>query len=282
MTRKSDFSSYPLGLRSFLSAVVCLAFLNPAPGLSQTANDLASLQKRIDALEDGQKEILKRLEAIQTTLSARQTSTAPGLALDTRDMPFKGNAGAKVILVEYFDYECPYCAGFFEESVPELSTHYIDTGKIKFVARDFPLEANHSFALRASEAAHCANDQEKFWPMHDELMGNSDALDRKNLSVYAQDIGLDVARFDKCVDSGKYAADVKTSEQEGSKLGVQGTPTFFLGVVGPDGKSLTSVQRFDGAVEYTKLKGAIDRLIAQQEKAAQSKPNADAYNAGYK
>jgi protein-disulfide isomerase len=248
-----------------LCSVVCLVFSFAAPSFSQTADELTSLQKRVDALEKGQKEILKQLEAIRAQLAARQREPSSRLELSAQDMPSRGNPQANVILLEYFDYECPYCAGFFDETMPQLSTEYVGTGKLKFVARDFPLEANHPFALRASEAAHCANEQGKFWPMHDELMGNSDALDRKSLSAYAKDVGLDVASFDKCVDSEKYASDIKASEQEGSKLGVDGTPTFFLGVVGSDGKTLESVQRFDGAVEYSKLKNAIDRLLAQQK-----------------
>lgn len=248
---------------SLCSLIFLVSFL-PAPTFAQTAEELASLKKRVDALENGQKEILKRLDAIRRQLAARQSQSSPELALSEREMPSKGNSTAKVILVEYFDYECPYCAGFFDETMPQLSTEYIATEKVKYVVRDFPLEGNHPFALRASEAAHCANEQGKFWPMHDELMGNSDALDRKSLSVYAHEVGLDIASFDKCVDSEKYAAQIRAQESEASKLGVEGTPTFFLGALGPDGKSLTSVQRFDGAVEYAKLKTAIDRLLAQK------------------
>ncbi len=241
---------------------LCVVSLIPRPGFAQST-DASSLEKRIDALEDDQKEIQKQLHAIQALLGARQNQAPPILALGTQEVPDRGSTTAKLALVEYFDYECPYCATFFDETMPQLSAEYIITGKVKYVVRDYPLEANHPFALRAAVATHCANDQGKFWPMHDELMGNSDALDRKSLSVYAKDVGLDVASFDKCVDSEKHAAEIKASEQEGSKLGVEGTPTFFLGVLGPDGKSLTSVQRFDGAVEYAKLKTAIDRLLAQ-------------------
>ena len=113
--------------------------------------------------------------------------------------------------------------------------------------------------------------------MYDELLGNSDALDRKSLSVYAADLGLDIAIFNKCVDSGKHIAEIKSSEEEGVKLGVNGTPTFFLGIVGPDGKTLRSVERFDGAVEYSRLKKAIDRLLDEQktENVTNTKPRED-------
>jgi protein-disulfide isomerase len=252
------------------------------PCFGQSNDELAALKSRVQALEEAQKYTLKRLESIQKELSFLQRQHSSELALNARDLPARGNQAAKVALVEYFDYECPYCASFFDETMPQLSTDYVETGRIRFVARDFPLEANHPFALRAAIAAHCANEEGKFWPMHNELLGNSDSLDRKALSVYAKDIGLDVARFDTCVDSKKYAAEIKASEREGSNLGVEGTPTFFLGVVGTDGKTLTSVQRFDGAVEYAKLRSAIDRLIAQEEKATQPKANAAGYSVGYK
>jgi protein-disulfide isomerase len=234
--------------------------LLPSAGFSQTADDRSTVDKRVAAPGSSQGEPQKK-----STAEIRSSDDSPSPSLSTQDMPSRGEATAKVALVEYFDYQCPYCAAFFDDSMPQLLTEYIATGEIKFVVRDFPLDPSHPLAFRAAEAARCANDQGKFWSMHDELMGNSDLLDRQNLSVFAQEIGLDVAAFDKCLDSRKHATDIKANEEEGRRLRLKGTPTFFLGVVGTDGTSLTSVQRFDGAVEYPKLKSAIDRLLAAQK-----------------
>lgn len=106
--------------------------------------------------------------------------------------------------------------------------------------------------------------------MHDALMGNADALDRPKLSLYARDVGLDVAAFDKCVDSGKYASQIKESMDGGTKLGVEGTPTFFLGVTDPSGQKIESVERFEGAVPYSLLKEAIDKLLAGDKPPAKA------------
>ena len=265
MTQRRDTHCRGSNIWVLLCSVIALVSFFSGPTFAQNDDELATLKKRVDALEDGQKELLKQLGVMRSEITGRQSQPSPSPVLSAQDMPSRGNPQAHVILLEYFDYECPYCAGFFDETMPQLSTEYVATGKLKFVARDFPLEANHPFALTASEAAHCANEQGKFWPMHDELMANSGALDRESLSVYAKDVGLDLASFDKCVDSEKYVPEIKAKEHEGSKLGVQGTPTFFLGVVASDGKTIKSPQRFDGNVPYGQLKDAIDHLLALQE-----------------
>jgi protein-disulfide isomerase len=152
--------------------------------------------------------------------------------------------------------------------MPQLLIDYILRGKVKCVVRDFPLEAEHPHGLQAAEAAHCANDQGKFWPIHDALIGNSDALDRPKLSLYAQDIGLDLATFDKCVDSGKYASKIKEMMAGGKRLGVDGTPVFFLGKTDASGHKIESLHRFDGAIPFPKLEEAIDKLLAEQKPLA--------------
>jgi protein-disulfide isomerase len=192
------------------------------------------------------------------------------LELSNDDVPFRGEKTAKVTLVEYFDYQCPFCAGFFNDTMPRVLSDYILNGKVRYIVRDFPLEAAHPNAMRAAEAAHCASDQRKFWPMHDALMGNSDALDRPKLTTYAQDVQLDVAAFDKCVDSGKYASKIKDSMTAGEKLGVEGTPTFFLGVADASGQKIESVQRLEGAIPYSRLKDTIDKLLAGDKPATTS------------
>jgi protein-disulfide isomerase len=239
---------------------------------AQDTNEFSTLKKQIDTLQEGQKQIQKELEEIRKLLTPPERPVPTSLELSNDDVPFRGEKTAKVTLVEYFDYQCSFCAGFFNDTMPQVLSDYILKGKVRYIVRDFPLEAEHPNALRAAEAAHCASDQGKFWPMHDALMGNSDALDRPKLTVYAQDVQLDVAAFDKCVDSGKYASKIKESMTGGTKLGVDGTPTFFLGVVDASGQKVESVQRFDGAVPYSKLKDAVDKLLAADKPTATSAP----------
>jgi protein-disulfide isomerase len=251
---------------AWLLAVFLAALTSTAS--AQAVDDMPSLKKEIDSLQQGQKEIQKELEAIRALLTPPDRPIPTSLDLTANDSPFRGEMDAKIALVEYFDYQCPFCARFFDETMPQVLTDYIRNGKVKFIVRDFPLDSAHPHALQAAEAAHCANDQGKFWQMHDALMGNSDALDRPKLSIYAQDVGLDLATFDKCVDSSKYVAKIKESTAGGIKAGVDGTPTFFLGVTDASGQKIVSLQRLEGAIPFPKLKEAIDKLLAQQSPPA--------------
>ena len=243
---------------------VLLMLLGPSSAAAQSSADIDSLKNQIDTLQKGQNEIRKELDTIRALLTPPERPVPANIDLTVDDVPFRGAATAKVALIEYFDYQCSFCAEFFNDTMPEVVTDYILKNKVKYIVRDFPLEHAHPNALRAAEAARCANDQEKFWPMHDALMGNADSLDRPKLSVYARDVGLELASFDKCVDSRKYASKIKDMIGDGKKLGVEGTPTFFLGVADASGQKIESVQRFDGAIPFPKLKEAIDRLLAEQ------------------
>jgi protein-disulfide isomerase len=251
-----------------LGPLVLLLVMAPFTAAAQSADDVAALKKQMEALEEGQRQIQKQLESIRKLLTPPERSLPASLDLTSDDTPFRGDSTAKIVLMEYFDYQCSFCVAFSDETMPQVLTDYILKGKVKFVVRDFPLEEAHPRALQAAEAAHCANDQGKFWQMHDALMGNSDALDRPKLSIYAQDVGLDLAAFDKCVDSGKYVAKIKETTAGGMKAGVDGTPTFFLGVTDASGHKIESPQRLEGAIPLPRLKEAIDKLLAAQHPPA--------------
>jgi len=138
--------------------------------------------------------------------------------------PAKGPEKAPVTIVEFSDFQCPFCTRA-EAVVAEVLRAYPD--KIRLVYRDFPLP-NHSDAPKAAEAAHCAGDQGKYWDMHAKLFANQQSLDVKSLKGHAKAIGLDTARFDKCLDSGEKAKLVEEGKQAGAALGVTGTPAFFV------------------------------------------------------
>ena len=140
------------------------------------------------------------------------------------DDPFTGGADAKVVIVEFSDFQCPACGAAY----PILNQIKADYGeKIKVVFRDFPL-SQHNFAFKAAEAANCANEQGQFWKYHDVLFENQDNLGIAALKQYAADIGLDPAQFNACIDSGKYASEVSTDIADGVAAGVNSTPTFFI------------------------------------------------------
>ena len=149
--------------------------------------------------------------------------------------------------------------------MPQIESEYIKTGKVKYVALDFPLEAIHKNAFKAAEAARCASDQGKFWEMHDRLFANQQALAPNNLPQHAQAIGLDVPKFQTCLDSGKYAATVRKDLAEGQKAGVTGTPGFFLGITDPKDQKVKVSRFLKGAQPYASFKEAIDSLLSSQK-----------------
>jgi len=143
------------------------------------------------------------------------------------DDPILGNANAPVTVVEFADFQCPFCGRFFSDAFPQIKEKYITTGKVKFVYRDFPLSF-HPFAQPAAEAAECANEQGKFWQYHDYIFAHQADLSVANLKAWAGAVGLDTARFNSCLDSHKYAAEIKKDAADGQKAGVNGTPSTFI------------------------------------------------------
>ncbi|MFH0860718.1 MAG: DsbA family protein [Candidatus Altiarchaeota archaeon] len=144
------------------------------------------------------------------------------------DDPVKGSENATVTIVEFSDFECPFCAKFYRETLPLLEKDYIHTGKVKLVYRDFPLTI-HDYAPKAAEAAQCANEQGRFWAYHDRLYDSPSELNISDLKRHAVELGFDSKKFDECLDSGKYAEEVMADVNDGNELGmVSATPTFFV------------------------------------------------------
>lgn len=172
------------------------------------------------------------------------------------DDPFLGNEKAKVTVIEFSDFECPFCRSMWRDSLPQIKKNYIDTGKIKFVYRDFPLSF-HLGAEPAAEGGNCAQEQGKFWELHDKIFQEQDKQGQGTIQFSAQDvkkwavaIGLDTAKFNQCLDSGKYKAEVAKDVADGTAARVSGTPTTFI-----NGRSLV------GAQPYSSFKALIDEEL---------------------
>ena len=138
-----------------------------------------------------------------------------------------GAANAPVTIIEFSDYECPFCGRHFQQTYPLLKRNYIDTGKARLTFRDFPL-GFHQSAFPAAIAAECVREQggdEAYWKMHDKLFGNQETLNTANLKQWAKDIGYDIG---SCFDSKKYEKEVQKDMADGSSAGVSGTPAFFI------------------------------------------------------
>jgi predicted DsbA family dithiol-disulfide isomerase len=150
--------------------------------------------------------------------------------------PSRGDPKAPITIVEFSDFECPFCVRA-EESIKKVLEAY--PGKVRVVYRDYPLPF-HPRAQKASEAALCAQDQGKYWQMHEKLFANQKALEPAQLKQHAKDLGLEAGKFDKCLDSGEKAALVDASKKAGEEAGVSGTPAFFI-----NGRPLSGAQPFE-------------------------------------
>lgn len=254
--------------RTILAVVFCaasLAITQPASA-AKTHDDIDALRKDVESLKAGQEALRRELTAIKELLTAQQRGHDPvqdvRLTLEVTDSPTMGPADAPVTLVEYSDYQCPFCARHVQTVMPELEKNYVRTGKLRYVLQDFPLTSIHPLAAKAHEAAHCAGEQGKYWQMHHQLFANQKALQAEQLPKYAEAAGVaDLTAFRHCLDSGKYAERNKASVAAGAKAGVAGTPSFLVGLTEVDG-SVKTTKLIRGAQPYAVFQKAIDALLA--------------------
>lgn len=179
---------------------------------------------------------------------ADAASLPDAVAVDAGNSPSQGPTDAKVTVIEFGDFECPYC-GAEEPVVTQMLSDY--AGRIRFVFKEFPLSSIHPYAELAAEAALAANAQGQFWPYHNTLYANQTELAQGNLETYAMMLGLDITTFDTALDSHAYASAVAADEAYGMSVGVTGTPTFFINGI-----------PVVGAVPYSDLQTIINRELA--------------------
>jgi protein-disulfide isomerase len=200
--------------------------------------------------------MLAALLARPAAFAADQAGTVH-MRLDALEQA-RGRADAPVTVVEFTDYQCPYCRGFQATTWPRLKHRYVDTGKVRFIIRDLPLEF-HSSARPAAEAAHCAGEQGRFWPMHDALLRRDAKLDEESLLRRARALGLDLARFRACVTGNKYESAIARNAAAAAALGVRGTPTF---IIGRAVQGELEGERLSGALPYEDFAAVLDALLA--------------------
>jgi len=177
--------------------------------------------------------------AVAPTPSAVPSAPTLNLVALEEEDDVKGDSDAPVTIVEFSDYECPFCGRYVSETYPQILKNYIETGKVKYIFRDFPLSF-HPQAQKAAEAAECAGEQGKYFEMHDLLFGSGVGGGVASFKQYAADLGLNTVEFNDCLDSGEMAAEVQKDFNDGRVFGVQGTPAFFI-----NGKLLTGAQPFE-------------------------------------
>jgi protein-disulfide isomerase len=198
------------------------------PAINRYLNDQARTTARGLLLAD----LRKTAPAVTVLFEAPRQE----VAIDAND-PSLGSTSAPVTLIEFSDFQCPFCQRV-SPTLKQVRATYGD--KVRIVWKDFPLTQIHPQAFKAGEAAHCAGEQGKFWEFHDRMFANQQALQPADLKASAAALGLDSAKFDACLDTSKYAERVRNGVAEGSRLGVNSTPTIYV-----NGRLLSGAQPFE-------------------------------------
>ena len=266
-----------------LFGLVFLSSVNVQVGLAQILSETEALRREtqylgelikllrldIEGVKKGQIKVEKELEEIKNLLKSGQLQAQPQqpqsreAILSVESAPFKGDKNAKLTLIEFSDYQCPFCARHFREALPLIESEYIRTGKLKYVFRDFPVISLHREAFKASEAAKCAEEQGKYWEMHDRIFVTQ-TVGPKDLMLHAQYLKLELTNFQKCLDSEQQAMRIHKDLADGQKAGVKGTPTFFLGFTEPNDSKIKVLKVIEGAQEFAIFQEAIHSLLSQK------------------
>jgi len=191
--------------------------------------------------------------------TSRSKLQVPSEPVPISGAPAVGDARARVALIEFSDFQCPFCGKFVREAWPDIERDFVRTGKIRLIFRNFPLVI-HSLAQPAAESALCAMRQGQFWPMHDRLFADQSRLDPATIRGYAQALGMELNQFDACVSGHETRDHVRTDAELAKTLGVGGTPTFLVGVLLPNG-SIKGAEWIGGALSYEEFKKVIDRHL---------------------
>lgn len=211
----------------------------------QTRSELAAMRLQ-------QQELIAVLDAV------RGTST-----LDVSADPALGPEDAVVTLVEFSDYECPFCIRHFVQTMPEIVAKYLRTGRIRYVFKDFPIDQLHPEAIRGHEAARCAGAQDKFWEMHARMFSPAGSHTMPELEKQATAIGLAIQPFRECMSSGRFTQAVRDSITKATSLGANGTPSFFVGLRDPKTNQVRLIQAVTGAQPFSEFEKAIEAAFAQ-------------------
>jgi protein-disulfide isomerase len=229
-----------------------LAFAVAAGALIVSAITWYQSSSAIDELRTAQRGLMADLA---------RASRAP--VIDLADASTLGRADALVALVEYSDYECPYCIRHFQQTMPQIVDNYVKTGKIRYAFRDWPVDQLHPQAIRAHEAGHCAREQNRFWELHPRLFGPPGSHAPGQLLAAAREVGLDMTAFAACVDSGRSAPAIRATGAQAVEIGATGTPAFFLGLHDKTTQQVTVLHGLSGALPYEDFARALDAVIAK-------------------
>lgn len=185
-----------------------------------------------------------------------------GIDLVVAGRPSIGLASAPVTLIEFSDFQCPFCGRYVRETMPQIKAEFVDTGRVRYVFRHFPIEGLHPEAVGSARAADCAFAQDKFWPMHDRLFSNPQGHTPDALAEHARAVGLSMPAYTACM-SGSGRSVVAEDLDAGARGGAMGTPAFFIGVPQPDGRVRVTHTVY-GAKPFATFKVALETALSSE------------------
>ena len=246
-------------------AAFALALL-PLAAQQPSAPKPVPLEEQIEALRQGQAQMMRELQEIKALLK----SGANGPALKAQPTahvvanvfgePFRGSDKARVAIMEYSDFDCPYCGRYARELYPKLDEAYVKTGKVKYFFRDLPLEEHPQAGFKAN-LARIAGEQGKFWEAHDWLFAHQTPMDAKGEDLFAKELGLDRAKIGTGAEDGKYNPAIQASMNSARHYQISGTPAFLIGTLSEDGRVFTADKVFMGAQTFEGFKEILDGLL---------------------
>lgn len=234
-------------------------------GFAHQIEEGNNFHQELKELRDQQETMQRELQKIMALLKGRVIRTVPipkNLHLGMSQEPFKGNAEATVTLIEFTDYQCPFCRKYATQTLPDVEREYLKTGKIKYVVRDFPLQSLHREAFQAAVVADCAGQQGHYWKMHDRLLSVKSSS-YGDWGQHAEAIGLNQVQFQNCLKSEQPRQGVQKDLNEGRQVGVRGTPTFFLGISDKNHENVKVLKVLRGAQSFSQIKQSLEQVLAE-------------------
>lgn len=239
-----------------MKRISCLLFL----ALTLVATPACAQSSEIEALRKEIADLREDLASLRASLGRARP------VIDLTQGHQRGNEDAVVALIEFSDYECPFCIRHSRETMPLIEKNYIATGKILYGFRDFPIDQLHPQAIRAHEAVQCAGDQNKYWEMHSRMFGQPAQHTPEALEAAASQIGLDLAAYRTCVSSGTHTGAIRASVSQAESFGANGTPAFFIGIIDRTNNTVRITRAISGAVPFAQFAQALEGALAQARK----------------
>ncbi|MDA1306754.1 MAG: DsbA family protein [Acidobacteria bacterium] len=240
-----------MGKRLLGLTLACLVLI-AAPACAQSS-EIEALRKEIADLRED-------LASLRASLGRARP------IIDLTQGHQKGSSDAVVALIEFSDYECPFCIRHSRETMPLIEKNYISTGKVLYGFRDFPIDQLHPQAIRAHEAAQCAGDQQKYWEMHARMFGQPSQHTPELLERTGTEVGLDLGAFRACMATGTHTAAIRQTVAQAESFGANGTPAFFIGIIDKTTNTVRITRAMSGALPFAQFAQALEGALAAANK----------------